>query len=91
MNARIPPLDSDIHLPTNAIVGALITAAIGALAWIIKVAARQALAGFQQSLETHTEAIRNLTATVEEHRREMAEIRVVEAGFNERLKAVESR
>ena len=27
-------MDSEIHLPTNAIVGALITAAIGALGWI---------------------------------------------------------
>ena len=84
-------MDSEIHLPTNAIVGALITTAIAALGWIIKVAARQALNGFQQSLETHTEAIHKLTRTVEEHRKEMAELRVVQAGFNERLKAVESR
>lgn len=84
-------MDNDIHIPASAIFGTLITAAIGALGWVIKVAARQALAGFQQSLETHTEAIHKLTATVEEHRREMAELRVVQAGFNERLKAVESR
>lgn len=84
-------MDSEIHLPTNAIVGAFITAAIGLLGWIIKVAARQALAGFQSSLEQHTSAIQKLTTTVEEHRKEMAELRVVQAGFNERLKAVEDR
>lgn len=84
-------MEHELHLPTNAIVGALITTSIAALGWIIKVAARQALAGFQQSLEQHTSAIEKLTLTVEEHRKEMSELRVVQAGFNERLKVVESR
>lgn len=84
-------MDQDLHVPTNAIVGALITAAIGFLGWIIKVAARQTLAGFKESIETHTTAIDKLTKTVEEHRREMADLRVVHADMNARLKIVESR
>ena len=88
---RADPLDQEFHVPANAVIGALITAAIGVLGWIVKVAARQTLAGFQDSLATHTKAIEALTVTVEAHRKEMSDLRVVQADFNARLKALEHR
>jgi hypothetical protein len=84
-------MDQEIHVPANAIIGAFITAAVGALGWIIKVAAKQTLEGFQQSLLQHTVALKELTATVEEHRREMADLRVVHADLNARLRVLESK
>jgi hypothetical protein len=82
-------LDDQFHVPTNAIVGGFITAAITVLGWIIKIAARETLRGFKDSLAVHTAAIEKLTETVDEHRKELAEVRVVQADFAARLKTIE--
>lgn len=84
-------MDQEIHLPTGAVVGAIVAMAASILGWIIKVAARQTLEGFKESLALHTKALEALTTNVELHRREMADLRVVHADFNARLKALERR
>lgn len=81
---RVQALEHELHLPVNVIVGALITAAITAVGWIIKVAARESLASFKDSLQEHTAALRNLT-------KEISDLRIVQADFNARLKALEHR
>ncbi len=84
-------MDQEIHLPTGAVVGAIVGVAASILGWIIKVAARQTLDGFKESLGLHTKALEALATNVELHRREMADLRVVQADFNARLKALERR
>lgn len=82
-------MDQELHIPAGIVTGTIVTLATTVLGWIIKVAARETLKGFQQSIRQHTDALRALTSTVDEHRREMADLRVVQADFNARLKALE--
>lgn len=82
-------MDQEIHIPTSVVVGSIFTVATGLFAWIIRVAAKQTLDSFKESIKEHTLALRELSGTVENHRREMADLRVVQADFNARLRALE--
>jgi hypothetical protein len=89
---RNDPLDSELHVPTSLVVGvggATIAALLAAAGWFFRLVARETLEGFKATMKEHTKALEALAEKVEEHRREMADLRVVQADFNARLKALE--
>jgi hypothetical protein len=66
---------SDIHVDSGVIASAFISGAVAFLAWIIKVAARQALDGLKVSIDNHAHAIDNMAAEVKEMREEVSDLK----------------
>lgn len=75
---------TEFHVDGGVIASALISGAVAFLAWIIKVAAREALAGLKQSIDNHARAIDILAGEVKEMRVEVSDLK-------ERMVAVETR
>lgn len=75
-------VEDQVHIPAATVVGALLTAAAGLFVWIFKAAAGQMLREITHSID-------RLTASVDEHRKELADMRVEMAEFSARLKALE--
>jgi uncharacterized protein YoxC len=75
---------AEFHVDGGVIASALISGAVAFLAWIIKVAARQALDGLKQSIDNHAHAIDVLAAEVKEMRVEVSDLK-------ERMVRVETR
>ncbi len=75
---------TEFHVDGGVIASALISGAVAFLAWIIKVAARQALDGLKASIDNHAHAIDVLAAEVKEMRVEVSDLK-------ERMVRVETR
>jgi hypothetical protein len=74
----------DIRVDGGVIASTMISGAVGFLAWIIRVAARQALDGLKKSIDNHAKAIDTLAGEVKEMRVEVSEVK-------HRLTIVETR
>jgi hypothetical protein len=65
----------DFHVDGGVVASTLIGSAITFLAWIIRVAAREALAGLKQSIDSHAHAIDSLAVEVKEMRQEVSNLK----------------
>lgn len=65
----------EIHIDGGVVASAFISGAVAFLAWIIKVAARESLAGLKQSIDSHTHAIDALTGEVKQMRGELSDLK----------------
>jgi uncharacterized protein YoxC len=74
----------DIRVDGGVVASTMISGAVAFLAWIIKVAARQALDGLKKSIDNHAHAIDTLAGEVKEMRVEVSEVK-------HRLTIVETR
>jgi uncharacterized protein YoxC len=74
----------DIRVDGGVIASTMISGAVAFLAWIIRVAARQALDGLKQSIDNHAHAIDVLAGEVKEMRVEVSDLK-------ERMVRVETR
>ncbi len=75
---------TEFHVDGGVIASALISGAVAFLAWIIKVAARQALDGLKQSIDNHAHTVDGLATEVKEMRVELTSLK-------ERVTRVETR
>jgi uncharacterized protein YoxC len=75
---------TDIHVDGGVIASAFVTGAIAFLAWIVKVAARQALDSLKTSIDNHAHSIDKLAEKVEDMRTEVSDLK-------ERMVRVETR
>ncbi len=80
-----------MQVDDELIVGAVATAVIGFVAFLIKIAAKSVLNGFSESLSAHARAINGMTDELKQVRHEVQELRVNMADFSARLRAVEGR
>lgn len=65
----------EIHVDGGIVASAFISGALAFMAWIIKVAAREALAGLKQSIDHHAAAIDTLAHEVKEMRAEVSDLK----------------
>jgi hypothetical protein len=65
----------DFRVDGGVVASTLIGSAITFLAWIIKVAAREALAGLKQSIDSHAHAIDSLALEVKAMRIEVSDLK----------------
>ena len=63
-----------IHVDTGVVASGLISGALAFFAWVVKVAAREALAGLKQSIDHHAEAIDTLANEVKEMRQQVSNL-----------------
>lgn len=71
MSARM----QEVHVDGGIVASAFISGAVAFLAWIVKVAARESLAGLKLSIDAHAHAIDKLAAEVKEMRSEVSELK----------------
>lgn len=74
----------DFHVDGGVVASALVAGALAFLAWIIKMAAREALAGLKQSIDHHAHTIEALADEIKEMRVEVSDLKG-------RMVAVETR
>lgn len=74
----------DLRVDGGIVASALVSGALGFLAWIIKVAAREALAGLKASIDHHAHTIEALAEEIKEMRTEVSDLKG-------RMVAVETR
>ena len=65
----------EMHVDGGIVASAFISGAVAFLAWIIRVAARETLAGLKVSIDRHAKAIDDLAAEVKEMREEVSELK----------------
>jgi len=65
----------EVRVDGGVIASAMISGAVAFLAWIIRVAARQALDGLKVSIDNHAHAIDNMAAEVKEMREEVSDLK----------------
>jgi hypothetical protein len=65
----------EIRLDGGIVASAIISAALAFFAWIIRVAARETLAGLKQSIDRHADAIDTLAIEVKEMRTEVSDLK----------------
>jgi uncharacterized protein YoxC len=65
----------EIHVSPGTLGAALVSGAVTFLAWIIRVAAREALAGLKQSIDHHARTIDSLAHEVKEMRAEVSDLK----------------
>ena len=73
-----------IEIDAGIVMTAIISGAIAFLGWVIRVAARETLAGFKNSLAEHSQALKDMADEVRDLRIELAEVKA-------RVSVVESR
>lgn len=86
---RAMHLEDQIHIPTAAVAGGLVTLVLTFVGWLIRLSAHQIIRGFDKSLQQHAEAIKGLSAEVAGHRREVSDLRVELAEVVGRLRVIE--
>lgn len=64
-----------IEIDAGIVMTAIISGAIAFLGWVIRVAARETLAGFRNSLAQHSQALKDMADEVRELRIELAEVK----------------
>lgn len=65
----------DFHVDGGIVASTFISGAVAFLAWIIKVAARESLAGLKQSIDHHAKTIDKLAMEVREMREEVSDLK----------------
>lgn len=73
-----------LEIDAGVVMTAIISGAIAFLGWVIRVAARETLAGFKNSLAQHSQALKDMADEVRELRIELAEVKA-------RVSVVENR
>ena len=73
-----------IEIDAGIVMTAIISGAIAFLGWVIRVADRETLAGFKNSLAEHSQALKDMADEVRDLRIELAEVKA-------RVSVVESR
>lgn len=63
-----------LHVDGGIVASAFISGAVAFLAWIIKVAARETLAGLKLSIDRHANAIDDLAIEVKEMRKQVSNL-----------------
>ncbi len=86
---RAMHLEDQIHIPTTAVAGGLVTLVLGGIGWLVRLSANQIIKGFDKALQQHAEAIKGLSDEVAGHRREVSDLRVEIAEVVGRLKVIE--
>lgn len=64
-----------LEIDAGVVMTAIISGAIAFLGWVIRVAARETLAGFKNSLAQHSQALKDMADEVRELRIELAEVK----------------
>ena len=64
-----------MQVDAGVVASGLISGALAFFAWVVKIAAREALAGLKQSIDHHAEAIDTLAIEVKEMRREVTDLK----------------
>lgn len=64
-----------VEIDAGIVMTAIISGAIAFLGWVIRVAARETLAGFRNSLSEHSKALKDMADEVRELRIELAEVK----------------
>lgn len=64
-----------VEIDAGIVMTAIISGAIAFLGWVIRVAARETLAGFRNSLSEHSKALKDMADEVRELRIEMADVK----------------
>lgn len=71
---RTQPVDK-LEVDAGIVVTAAMSAAVGFLGWVIRVAARETLAGLKASIDAHTRAIDSLSLELREMREEVSDVK----------------
>lgn len=64
-----------MNVSDEVVVGGIVAAVMGFVGWIVRLAARELLDGFRETMKEHGKSIDSLTKEVSEVRVEMAEFR----------------